>query len=55
MCRHPIFDLVTGMTLALGGPLALMLPQRLFLEMISGGFLPRDEPAPAEESRRTAV
>jgi hypothetical protein len=55
MIRNPMFDLFTGASLALGGPLAFMLPQRLFLEMVTGTMMPHNTPAPAERSRKTAV
>jgi hypothetical protein len=55
MIRHPMLDFFTGATLALGGPLAFMLPQRIFLEMMSGGMMLQPRPVPVEKSRRTAV
>jgi hypothetical protein len=36
MIRHPMLDFYTGALLAMGGPMALMLPQRIFMEMMSG-------------------
>jgi hypothetical protein len=35
MIRNPVFDFVTGAMLAMGGPMALVLPQRIFLEMLA--------------------
>ena len=55
MIRHPFFDFFTGAALAMGGPMAFMLPQRIFFEMLTAGMGQHHEPAPAEKSRRTAV
>lgn len=55
MIRNPMFDLFAGAVLAMGGPMAFMLPQRIFLEMLTGGLGPHHTPVPAEKSRRTAV
>jgi hypothetical protein len=41
--RNPILDFYTGALLALGGPMSLMLPQRLFLAMMTP-----PEPLPTE-------
>lgn len=55
MIRHPMLDFFTGAALAMGGPMAFMLPQRIFIEMLTAGFGPHREPVPAEQSRRTAI
>jgi hypothetical protein len=36
--RHPLLDFYMGALLALGGPMALMLPQRLWIEMMLPTF-----------------
>lgn len=55
MIRHPMLDFFTGAALAMGGPMAFMLPQRIFMEMLSAGLGPHHQPVPAEKSRRTPV
>lgn len=55
MIRNPMLDLFTGAAIAMGGPMAFMLPQRIFFEMLTGGLRPHNTPVPAEKSRRTAV
>jgi hypothetical protein len=37
MYRHPMLDFFTGAIIAMGGPMAMMLPQRIFLEMLAQG------------------
>jgi len=37
MYRHPMLDIFTGAVFAMGGPMAMMLPQRIFLEMLASG------------------
>ncbi len=54
MIRHPMLDLFTGAALAMGGLMAFMLPQRIFMEMLTGSLMPK-APPPVEKSRRTAV
>ena len=55
MIRHPVLDIFTGAALAMGGPMAFMLPQRIFIQMLTAGMGPHHDPAPAEKSTRTAV
>lgn len=55
MIRHPVLDFFTGAALALGGPMAFMLPQRIFIEMISAGMTPDPKPLSPARSRRTGV
>lgn len=40
MYRNPFTDALTGMMLALGGPLGLLLPQRIFLSMLTQDLRP---------------
>jgi hypothetical protein len=61
MYRHPMLDIFTGAVIAMGGPMAMMLPQRIFLEMLASGPMMlgvptsgNDDPTP-EGSGRTAV
>jgi hypothetical protein len=61
MYRHPMLDIFTGAVIAMGGPMAMMLPQRIFLEMLASGPMmlythttSTDGPTP-EGSGRTAV
>jgi hypothetical protein len=54
MIRHPMLDMFTGAAIAMGGPVAFMLPQRIFFAMMTG-CLEDPKPVPAERSRRTAV
>jgi hypothetical protein len=49
MIRHPVFDFVTGAMLAMGGPMALMLPQRIFFEMLANAAEPYERQPVTED------
>jgi hypothetical protein len=49
MIRNPVFDFVTGAMLAMGGPMALMLPQRIFLEMLANAAQPYEHQSVAKD------
>jgi hypothetical protein len=56
MIRNPMFDWIAGASFALGGPMAFMLPQRIFLEMMTAGWSgTAATPEPARKTERTAV
>ncbi len=55
MIRNPMLDLFAGAAMAMGGPMAFMLPQRIFFEVMTGGLRPHQPSVPAEKSSRTAV
>jgi hypothetical protein len=44
MIRNPVLDFYAGALLALGAPMALLLPQRLFLAMLTPEAGPRAAP-----------
>jgi hypothetical protein len=45
--RNPFLDIYAGALFALGGPMALMLPQRIFIAMLTA------DPDPAPTAVRT--
>jgi hypothetical protein len=61
MLRNPMLDMFTGAVIAMGGPMAMMLPQRIFFEMLSGGAMLQGPQGPVGDAStpsgggRTAV